>query len=155
MMVKNFHQAPAEITTWWWVMKNQAWYAAELMSRCAVCWSAIRAPGEWEEGRAARHMRNAPEALCDLDTKTGRPSCSPQKLCYGSSEKNCSWPKAAPLFFFKNAGGFLIAASEDEITFIDDFTADWSSWMKAEIYRSFLFAKCSRGYRRAKDGLNL
>lgn len=28
------------------------------------------------------------------------------------------------LFFFKNAGGFLIAASEDEITFIDDFTAD-------------------------------
>lgn len=101
MMVKNFHQAPAEITTWWWVMKNQAWYAAELMSRCAVCWSAIRAPGEWEEGRAARHMRNAPEALCDLDTKTGRPSCSPQKLCYGSSEKNCSWPKAAPLFFSK------------------------------------------------------
>lgn len=99
MMVKNFHQAPAEITTWWWVMKNQAWYAAELMSRCAG-WSAIRAPGEWEEGRAARHMRNTPEALCDLDTKTGRPSCSPQKLCYGSSEKNCSWPKAAPFFFF-------------------------------------------------------
>lgn len=31
-MVKHFHQALAEITTWWWVMKNQAWYAAELMS---------------------------------------------------------------------------------------------------------------------------
>lgn len=153
MMVKNFHQAPAEITTWWWVMKNQAWYAAELMSRCAVCWSAIRAPGE----RRARlpdtwgmHLRHS----VTLTQKQAGQAAVHKSSVMEAVKRTAPDPKQH-LFFFKNAGGFLIAASEDEITFIDDFTADWSSWMKAEIYRSFLFAKCSRGYRRAKDGLNL